>query len=169
MARSVLRPVAAVGIVIVAVAAAIGWLYLLREWHALGAGRRFAGALPLERLARGDAQPLARLAVAWLPAGAAAGVALGAIGIRTRMVRALTVAVVAWLTIFLTSAASEAITGSTRLSEHLSPVAGRTAVWLATGLMALGALIVPPTGRRGRGRAPATDATRPRGGAGAAA
>lgn len=169
MARSVLRPVAAVFVVIVAVAAGVGWLYLLRDRHVLDVGRHFAGALPLERLARADAQPLGRLVLAWVPAGLVAGLALGAIGVRTRTRRALAVAPVALLTLFVASAASEAVTVSEPLSQHLSPVAGRASLWLATALMTVGALIVPTSGRRGRGQAPATDATRPRGGAGAAA
>ena len=169
VARSVLRPVAAVLVVIVAVAAGVGWLYLLRDLHAVDVGRSFAGALPLERLARADAQPLGRLVVAWVPAGLVAGLALGAIGVGTRAGRALAVAPVALLTVFLTSAASEAVTASEPLSRHLSPVAGRPSLWLAAGLMTLGALIVPPSGRRDRERAPATDAKRRRGGADAAA
>ncbi len=62
---------------LVAVAAGTGWLYLLRELHVLTLGPRLGGALPLQQLAGGDAQPLIRMTAAWLPAGVAAGIALG--------------------------------------------------------------------------------------------
>lgn len=167
MLARVLRPVATLLLVAIAVGLAVGWLYLLRSWHVLAAGPTFRGALPLERLAAGDAQPLARLVVAWVPAGVLAGLGLAAIGVRSRPGRVAIVLVLGAVTIFLTSAASEAVTASEALSKHLRPVAQRASPWLAAGLMATGALIVPLRARRERGRA--ADATHPSGGASAAA
>src|SRR5205085_604507 len=71
-----------VAVTVVATAAGVGWLYLLFQWGALDAGPHVSGALPLQQLAGNEAQPLLRVAVAWLPAGVAAGAALTAL---TRM------------------------------------------------------------------------------------
>ena len=59
---------------VVAIAAGIGWLYVLEKAHVLGLGPRMSGALPLEELASRGAQPLTRMAAAWIPAGIAATV-----------------------------------------------------------------------------------------------
>lgn len=66
------------GLVIMAVGllAGIGWLYLLRGLHWLGVGPRVGDSLPLLQLANFDGQPLLRVLVAWLLAGALTGVAL---------------------------------------------------------------------------------------------
>jgi hypothetical protein len=54
----------------------IGWLYVLRGLGWLGIGPRVRDALPLLQLPGFDAQPLVRVAVAWLGAGALTGLAL---------------------------------------------------------------------------------------------
>ena len=61
-----MRRVAAVPALVVITAAGVGWLYLLRDAGALALGPHVPETLPLQRLAHGDAQPLARLVAAWL-------------------------------------------------------------------------------------------------------
>ena len=74
-------------------AAGVGWLYALRSAHVLGAGPHVAEALPLQRLAKDDDQPLLRLVAAWLPAGLVAGLAVQAAWPMARPIRALVVGV----------------------------------------------------------------------------
>jgi hypothetical protein len=66
-------------IVVAGVLAGFGWLYVLRGLGWLGLGPRVADALPLLQLASFDGQPLLRVLVAWLLAGALTGVALRSI------------------------------------------------------------------------------------------
>ncbi len=124
----------------VAVCAGLGWLYLLRDTRALAAGPMVSRSLPLEELAGSAAQPLLRMAVAWLPAGLAAGFALA---LFTRM-RALAIAVsagvLAFVLLFATTAASESVANNERLSPHLVPALGRHGVWVATAFVIIGAL-----------------------------
>jgi hypothetical protein len=156
--------------VVLVTAAGVGWLYLLRTAHVLTSGPRLSEALPLQRLAGGDRQPLLRLALAWVPAGLVAGLAVDAGSRMGRGPRALTVGVVALATLFSTGAASDAVTASEPLSAHLGAQLGHPAVWLPAALMALAALIPPPSTRPPSVRpAGAGDAMRPRGGASAAA
>src|SRR2546421_923768 len=77
------RPFLAVGAwlaAVCAVVAGVGWLYLLNRAHAIDLGPNAKGALPLEELARRGAQPVGRMAVAWVPAGVAATLALMWVG-----------------------------------------------------------------------------------------
>ena len=60
--------------VLVGLLAGFGWLYVLRGLDWLGVGPRIADALPLLQLAGFDGQPLLRVVVAWVLAGALAGV-----------------------------------------------------------------------------------------------
>src|SRR2546425_6797252 len=85
------RPFLAVGAwlaAVCAVVAGVGWLYLLNRAHAIDLGPDAKGALPLEELARRGAQPVGRMAIAWVPAGVAATLALMWIG-RVRAGRAV--------------------------------------------------------------------------------
>jgi hypothetical protein len=66
---------ASVAAVVVAVACGIGWTYVLRAAGLLAYGPEVPGAPPLQQLAGSDAQPLVRLVLSWIPAGAAAGLA----------------------------------------------------------------------------------------------
>jgi hypothetical protein len=147
-AGALARGIAAVAIVLVATVAGTGWLYLLRHTGALDAGPRLVEALPLQRLARDDAQPLLRMIVAWLPAGVVAGAMLGAATRLTRAARATVVGVLGWIVLFLAGAASDSVTASEKLLPHIAPQFGRGAIWLAAALMAAGALAVG--GRRRR-------------------
>jgi hypothetical protein len=63
-------------VVLVGLLVGEGWLYVLRGIGWLHAGPSVADSLPLLSLAGADGQPLLRVAVAWLLAGALTGVAL---------------------------------------------------------------------------------------------
>jgi hypothetical protein len=115
----------------------------LRQGHVLGLGPRFDGALPLQQLAGGDAEPLLRMLVAWLPAGLAAGVALDALTRLSRPLRAALTAVVGAALLLAASAISDSIAQNDAVSEHVSAAFTRQAIWLAVALLALGALIAP--------------------------
>ena len=149
-----LRALLSLVIVIVAVAAGVGWLYLLRGTGALAAGPRLHEALPLERLANHDAQPMLRLAAAWVPAGVCCGIALGA-ATRLRAVgRALVAGVGGFVVIVISAASSDAITESQKVTQHLSIQPHRLATWIAAAFLALGAFIAAaPRPRRPSRRA----------------
>jgi hypothetical protein len=134
----------AVGLVTsLAVAAGIGWLYLLRDAGALKAGPQISAALPLQRLAGGSAQPLARLVVAWLPAGLAAGFGVAAVSRLRRPGRVAATALVALGALLALGAAADAVTASEPFGPHLRSQPHHAAIWIAAGLIALGATLVP--------------------------
>jgi hypothetical protein len=141
------RPLAAVGAAVGGTAAGIGWLYLLRHAGPLDAGPRVPMALPLQRLAGGAAQPLARLLVAWLPAGVVAGLVLVAAGYRRRPVRAAITFGMTLVLLLALGAAADAVTASETLRSHLAAQPHRAATWLAAALVALGAVLPPGTRR----------------------
>jgi hypothetical protein len=134
------RGAAATALVLAATLAGVGWLYLLRHSGTLAVGPRLHEALPLQRLAGGDAQPLLAMVVAWLPTGFVAGFALAALTRLARGWRAAVVGLGGWVVLFLAGAASDSVTASDKLAPHLAPQFGSGAIWLAAGLMALGAL-----------------------------
>lgn len=133
---------------LVAVAAGTGWVYLMRELHVLTLGPRLGGALPLQQLAGGDAEPLIRMTVAWLPAGVAAGIALGALTRLPRIARALVAGVVSLALLILASALSDSIAQNDGMREHISAALSRSAIWFALALLVAGVLIAPPWARR---------------------
>jgi hypothetical protein len=151
-----LRALALVVVVIPCTATGIGLLYLVRHAGSLDAGPNVRGALPLQQLAGGEAQPLLRLAIAWLPAGFVAG-ALGAMVTRLRAAPlAAAVAAETFVILFVAGAAADAIAISDRLAPHLGGQFGRPATWVASALMALGALGGALVARRAQSaRAPA--------------
>lgn len=135
-------------IVVVAVAAGVGALYRLRAAGALPLGPHVPGALPLQQLAGGEAQPLARMALAWIPAGFVAGLALAWLGRLRGPARGLVAALVAAALLLLAGAASDAIAMSEPLAPHLAPQLNRAATWVAVALFAGAALV--PARRRAR-------------------
>jgi hypothetical protein len=145
------RGAAVVAMVLVAVAGGIGWLYALRHVGGLKIGPRLTDALPLQRLAGGAAQPLARIIAAWLPAGLVAGVGVGLVSRLRRPARGLVVFVLALALVLAVAAASDSVTHSESIRHHLHEQPHRAATWLAAGLMALGAVAAPVIGR-GAGR-----------------
>ena len=146
-----LRGVATVVVMLAAVAGGIGWLYALRHLHVLKIGPRMTDALPLQRLAGGAAQPLGRVVAAWLPTGIAAGFALAVVARLNRPVRAAVAFVLALVFAIAIAAGSDALTHNEPLRHHLHEQPHRVAIWVAAGLIALGTLVAPGTGR-GAGR-----------------
>ena len=78
--RNAARVAGTVAILVVALAAGLGWLYVLRSANLFAAGPNVNDSLPLLQLAGFDGQPLLRMVVAFLPVGIAAGLALGRLG-----------------------------------------------------------------------------------------
>ena len=140
-------------VALLAICGGVGWLYLLRQWGALPIGGRVAGALPLEELALGGAQPLLRMVAAWLPAGIAAGIALGA---ATRLRAGSVAAACGALGLFVigaTTIGSEAVIHNAPVASHVWPALARPGVWVAVALIATGSLLgaIVARGRRGAG------------------
>lgn len=124
---------------VVVTLAGFGWLYVLHRGNALGAGPSVPEALPLQRLAGGAAQPLSRVALAWLPAGVVAGVALRSAGLGRG--RGAAVFAVCLVLLLAMGAAADAITASEPLARHVAPQLHREATWVAAALLGLGAAI----------------------------
>jgi hypothetical protein len=137
---------------VLAVVAGVGWLYELRTWRVLGLGPAVPGALPLQQLAGDDAQPLLRVVVAWVPAGALAGWALAGT-LRARPTRALATALAGWALLILAGAVSDAAAISDPVLTHLAPQLHRPGTWVAVALLLTGALLSPRAGRERRARA----------------
>jgi enterochelin esterase-like enzyme len=75
-ARAAAHALLAAVAVVAAVLAGVGWLYALRGFGWFAVGTHIGDALPLLQLAGTDAQPLLRIALAWIGAGLVAGLAL---------------------------------------------------------------------------------------------
>jgi hypothetical protein len=150
-----LAPVAAgalalVAMALVAVVAGTGWLYLLRQGHVFGFGPSVPGSLELEQLASADAQPLARLAVAWVPAGLVLGLALGSLRPRSPASRALIGGVAVFCLLILLGAVSDSVENAQSVAERLGDQLGRAGPWVATALVVTGTYL----GARARGARP---------------
>jgi hypothetical protein len=137
-----------------AIAGGVGWLYLIRDVHVLAHGPLVSGALPLEELAARGSQPLLRMAVAWLPAGFAAGLAL-ALATRLRTVAiALSTGVLALLILGSTTAGSEAVSHNETFAEHIGPTLRLSGLWAAICFVVIGSILAVAALRAGqRGRA----------------
>jgi hypothetical protein len=138
--------VAGIGVAILTVAGT-GTLYLLRQHGLLALGPGVSGALPLERLAGGDTQPLARVLIAFLPAGAAAALLLPPL---PRAARALFVAAIAVPALAFAGALSDAITSNDPLREHLHGQLSRGGPWIGAAVLALIAAARPAAGTGAR-------------------
>ncbi len=118
--------------------AGIGLLYALRGLGWFAFGPRVPDSLPLLQLAGFDGQPLARVALAWLPIGYAFGLAVP----RARPLwLALGAAAFAALLLVAASNASYALAENLRLTAvlwHRLPPLGP---WVEAALFALGALL----------------------------
>ena len=122
-----------------AAVAGVGMLYLLRNAGVAHVGPKPAGALPLEQLDESDAQPLLRMALAWLPVGLAAGAVLAAF---TRMSRAAALALFALVAGFLlvvSAGVSDSVTNNESLTQHLVTPLGVAGTWVSLGLLIIGA------------------------------
>lgn len=120
--------------------AGVGWLYLLTKTAATAEGPRLGGALPLQQLAGDAGQPVSRIVLAWLPAGALGATALSALRAARRP--ALTVGALTGATLLLTGAASDAIANSDPFASRLAPQLGRPGLLAAVGLATAGAAAV---------------------------
>jgi hypothetical protein len=129
-------------VAVAAIVAAVGLLYEIRSVSALSAGPDVRGALPLQQLAGGEAQPLLRMAIAWVPAGFIAGLALTRITKLRPLTRGVLLGVAAAFLLFVAGAAADAIAISDPLGPHLMPQLARPATWVAVGLF-LGGSLVP--------------------------
>ena len=129
------------------VVAGVGWLYLLRDVGALAAGPRVPEALPLQRLAHADAQPLVRLLAAWLPAGLVAGAVLRALGAVERGPRVVIAGAFTVVVLHVTGALLDSITAGVSMGRHLADQPGRPATWVPALLVAAGAALIPAAPR----------------------
>jgi hypothetical protein len=108
------------------------------------------GALPLEELAKRASQPLLRMAVAWIPAGCAAGLALAlATRLRAAVIAAST-GLVALLILFSTTAASEAVSHNETFAEHVRSALSRSGLWTAVAFVVIGSILAVALAGRGR-------------------
>ena len=121
--------------VLVGLLTGFGWIYVLRGLGWLGAGPQIADSLPLLQLAGFDGQPLLRVVVAWMLAGALAGLPL----VRVRPARRAAVAgVLGLVALLLASQAASALTHNLRFSDvlwHRTPGLGP---WLEALCFAVG-------------------------------
>src|SRR5205823_4728098 len=110
-------------VAVVAVLAGLGWLYALAKLHAFDVGPHQSGALPLEQLASKDQQPLGRMALAWVPAGVAATLALALVA-RVSPARApVGVGLLSAVILYLTTVTSDALARNEPLADHFGPAA----------------------------------------------
>ena len=137
------RRTAAILAALLATAAGVGWLYLLRGWSPAFLGPGVAEALPLQRLAHESTQPLLKLVAVWGVSGLTAGVAIAALTGAGRRARAALAGAATLVLLLATGAMSDAVTASESLSRHISAQPTRSATWLAAALVALGAFIAP--------------------------
>jgi hypothetical protein len=139
-------------VIFVALLAGEGWLYALRSVGWFSSGPMVGDALPLLQLAGFDRQPLSRVVVAWLLAGIMLGIPL----YRTpRRWRALFVASVALVLLFVASQASFALTRNLRFSDVLWTRLPGLGPWLEALLLVAGCCLprLTLTGRRDAERA----------------
>ena len=141
LAAHLARALAAAVVLIAAIGAALGWLYLIRTSHALAVGPSLTEALPLQRLAGQDDQPLLRVLVAWVPAGLLAAAGLAVLTRVGRGARAAVAGGACFAVLFLLGAESDAVTASDPLGPHVAPQLERPATWLAAVIFAACALI----------------------------
>jgi hypothetical protein len=143
------RALLAVLVIVVAVVAGIGWLYALRGLGWFDAGPRIPDSLPLLQLAGFDAQPLARLLVAWLPCGALAGALL--LQRRPSPWRAMLTLMLSLPLLLLAAQLSFALARNLRVDQVLWSHWPGLGPWLEGLLLAAGSL-VPGISESFRGR-----------------
>lgn len=139
--------VLAAGIALVLCAVAgIGLLYGLRGLNLLAAGPSIPDSLPLLQLAGFDAQPVARVTVAWLATGVALGLALGLLRVAPAR-RPLPIALAGALLLVLASDASDALARNLNFHAVLMGQVPGTGPWVEALLLAAGAA-APSAARR---------------------
>jgi hypothetical protein len=133
--------------VLAGVLCGFGWTYILDGLGWLAVGPRVGDALPLLQLAGRDGQPLVRMLVAWLLAGAATGVALQRLSPLRRAVIAAALGIPALL---LASQAADALTRNLRFGTVLVHRAPGVGPWLEGLILALGCALSGSVARRRR-------------------
>ena len=131
---------------VVAPVAGVGLVYLLRSAQIAGVGRNVAGSLPLEQLAGADAQPLARVALAWLPVGIVTGAVFAAFTRTSRVVMLVVVAVVAEAILIVSAGMSDAVANNQPLMSRLDSPLHDAGTWLAVALLVIGAAVAELVG-----------------------
>jgi hypothetical protein len=129
---------------LVTVLAGTGLLYGMRGLGWLAAGPRLPDALPLLQLAGFDAQPLPRIAAAWLVAGATLGLALFRLKPGLRVVIA---AAGALCLLLFASDACFALARNLRFNDVLPARVPGTGAWIEGALFAAGAALARPLPR----------------------
>jgi hypothetical protein len=135
---------AAVLVLPTAVAAGLGWLYVLRGLGWFAAGPAVGDSLPLLQLAAFDRQPLLRVVVAWLCTGLVAGVALSEI---PRGRRAAAAAALAVVLLLLASQASYALARNLHFGDVLWSRGPGIGPWLEAAVFAGGCALPRPAGK----------------------
>lgn len=125
-----------------------GWLYVLRGAGLFAAGPKIGDALPLLQLAGFDAQPLLRVAVAWLIAGGLTGLALVWLG---RPWRVLLAGALVLGLLLLASEASYALARNVRFTAVLQKRGPGAGPWVEAVAFAAGCGLAGKH-RRGVGR-----------------
>ena len=143
-----MRRVVAAPVVLLAAAAATGWLYVVRP--ALP-GPRIGEALPLDELARHSSAPLTSYVLVWAVTGLVVGAVLRWARVE-RVTAALLLALGVGLWVYLTDGLSIAVVRQISARDALDIAARVHAVYLAAALAGLGgALLTEPRSRGGRG------------------
>ena len=124
------------------VVAATGWLYTLRNLEVLRVGPHVSGALPLQQLARSDDQPLLRLIVVWVPAGALAAALLSRWARMSAPAVLASIVAIAFVLLVLAGAMSDAVAISESVRGHIASQFTRAGTLVAVVLMLVGALPV---------------------------
>jgi hypothetical protein len=128
-------------VALLAVPGGMGALYLQRKAGVFDAGPHVSGALPLQQLAGGEAQPLLRMVLAWVPAGILAGCALGRAPRGRAAARLLVWGVASALLLLAAGAAADTAAVSDPLGPHLVPQLSRPGTWVAVAFLMLGAVL----------------------------
>jgi enterochelin esterase-like enzyme len=145
------RCAAAAVLLVVSVLAGVGLLYAFRGLGWLTVGPQVPDSLPLLALAHHDAQPLARMAFAWVATGAAFGALTAWIAPRRRALVALLPALILLL---LASDASFALAENLRFTGVLWSRIPPSGLWLESLLFAAGAAIPQPIAQLKRSALP---------------
>jgi hypothetical protein len=121
--------------------AGVGLLYLLRHAGVAHLGPKAAGALPLEQLDRTDAQPLARIALAWLPVGLAAGLVIATFTRMPRVPALAVLALVAAMILVVSAGVSDSVTNNESLTQHLVTPLGVAGTWVSLAFLVIGVAV----------------------------
>lgn len=124
-----------------AIAAGLGWLYLIHTWVGAGLGPRVGDSLPLLQLANLDAQPIVTVIAIWL----ATGIAVGALLQREpRILRAVVVAATSAVILVVDSQISFAIARNTAVANVLLSRMPGAGVFVAVIALTAGSVVLRP-------------------------